>query len=446
MMSEPHEWQDLIDRHLRGELNEAEQERLAELLDSDPALRHDFVQQAEWDTRMAEVLRESSASIDTDVLATLPSEVDAGLARTRAPSATVTRIVAAFVALSLLTFSIAFVLRPDAERDVATITGASGSLLWTMDGGRVLRDLHVGTRLPGGTVEGLAPDSWVQLEFADGSTFAIYGNSMLTFSNIDQKELYLKEGNVSCNVLPQPRDKPMLVHTRSAMLEVKGTQFEVETDVSATMLNVNRGQVRVKRLSDGNTMDVPARHRVVAAADREMALAPMPNSVDRWISQLELGPEGTMGKWFPRTDTADARLKAVPYITKQGTMIYAAAVAVSHGDRPPVILQPTSRLRVRGRLNTPHNMYCGVTVRHASGDFAGNFQIIRPAAEFTAAGDFQVVFDLDQFHLDPSLARMKDRLPTAPFRLVVESTWCHTLGNQAGLELFEVEMLPPIAP
>ena len=61
-MSDAHDWQELIDRHLRGELSESEQERLAELLDSDAAARKDFVEQVQWDTRFAEVLRESRGS------------------------------------------------------------------------------------------------------------------------------------------------------------------------------------------------------------------------------------------------------------------------------------------------------------------------------------------------------------------------------------------------
>ena len=35
-MSDASDWEELIDRHLHGELSEAEKERLAERLDSDP--------------------------------------------------------------------------------------------------------------------------------------------------------------------------------------------------------------------------------------------------------------------------------------------------------------------------------------------------------------------------------------------------------------------------
>ena len=39
---------------------------------------------------------------------------------------------------------------------------------------------------------------------------------------------------------------------------------------------------------------------------------------------------------------------------------------------------------------------------------------------------------------------MKNKLPSAPFELIVESFWCHTLFDQAGLEITEVELLPSV--
>ena len=43
-MNEENSWEELIDRHLRGELDDAEKERLAELLDSDDDARQQFVE------------------------------------------------------------------------------------------------------------------------------------------------------------------------------------------------------------------------------------------------------------------------------------------------------------------------------------------------------------------------------------------------------------------
>ena len=62
-MNREFEWHELIDRHLHGELNEAEKERLAEWLDSDPAARKAFVEQVQWDTQFSEALRERSGSL-----------------------------------------------------------------------------------------------------------------------------------------------------------------------------------------------------------------------------------------------------------------------------------------------------------------------------------------------------------------------------------------------
>jgi len=449
-MSDDSDWEELIDRHLRGELNESEKERLARLLDSDSSARKGFVEQVQWDTRLAEVLRESRDSRGSLREPYANENADAMLAeraatmrlRTATSSFTRTLLAIAAVTIVALTASLYF-QRPSAERPIAKITGLSGSLQWTGDGGRVFYDLSVGTELPGGTVEGMTPGSWFELEFNDGSTVTISGNSMLTFSDHGQKELHLKEGSVAGNVKRQPAGKPMLIYTRSAMLEVMGTRFEVEAGLAATMLNVSEGKVRVRRLSDGRTVDVPGKHRVIAAADREMLPVPVPDSVSRWRSQLHLGPDGTRGRWSPGTDAEDAKLRAVPYTTHWGKTIYTASFGVSHGDKPPVVLQPASRFRVRGHIASTHKVWFGVTVRHPNGEFAGNFQTIRPAVEFPSGQDFEVVLHLQDFRLDPSLIQIKNRLPSVPFHLVVESMWCHTLYQQAGLEIAEVELLPP---
>ena len=90
------------------------------------------------------------------------------------------------------------------------------------------RNLHAGSKLFGGTIEGMGPDAWLELEFKDASQVVIAGNSILTISDLGQKELRLREGSFSANVMPQPKGKPMLVRTRSALFEVMGTRFSVD--------------------------------------------------------------------------------------------------------------------------------------------------------------------------------------------------------------------------
>ena len=107
------------------------------------------------------------------------------------------------------------------------------------------------------------------------------------------------------------------------------------------------------------------------------------------------------------------------------------------------MLLPESRLRVSGRVATAHPVYLGITINHPNGDFAGRFQTTRPAVEFPSGEGFEVILPLRNFRLDPSLNEMKSKLPSAPFDLVVETFWCHTLDKQAGLEIAEVELIPP---
>jgi ferric-dicitrate binding protein FerR (iron transport regulator) len=436
---------ELLLRYLDDRLTQAECLRIVELLRTDPAARAFLREVAEQAVMVADVERvkdqragELEARRDWKGQ---PRQVLGRITGRRTRLAKWPWAVAAAAVIALI--ASLYFLRPSAERPIAKVTALNGSLQWTGNGGRVFYDLSIGTELPGGTIEGMTPRSWFELEFSDGSTVTISGNSMLTFSDHGQKKLYLKEGNMSGNVKPQPAGQPILIYTRSAMLEVLGTQFEVEAELAATTLNVSEGSVRVKRFSDGSTAVVPAKHRLIAAADREMLPEPVPDSVNRWKSQLPRGPVGTQGRWSPGTDTQDAKIAAMPWTTPQGMTIYTVGFGVSYGDKPPVILQAGSRLRVRGRIGLSHTVYFGVTAKHANGEFAGHFQTIRPAADFPNGQDLEVVLALRDFQPVPSHDKVKDKLPSAPFDLVVEAFWCHTLNVQAGLEVTEVELIPP---
>ncbi len=47
LVNQPTDWQDLIERHLHGELDDTEKEQLAAWLDSDTSARRQFVEQVE---------------------------------------------------------------------------------------------------------------------------------------------------------------------------------------------------------------------------------------------------------------------------------------------------------------------------------------------------------------------------------------------------------------
>ena len=334
------------------------------------------------------------------------------------------------------------------EQPIAQITRLSGPLLWTGNGGQVDRNLKIGSKLFGGTIEGMAPDAWFELAFNDGSQVVIAGNSMLTISDLGQKELRLREGSFSANVVPQPAGKPMLVRTRSALFEVMGTRFSVDAELFSSTLTVNEGKVRATRLSDGSPVDVSAKHRVVVAVGRELVPEEVPDSVTLWQSHLEKGRKRNHGEWMPANGSEPAQLKAVPYtlpteIDKKRRTLYTLGMPVSSGDHPPVVLQPETKIRVRGKVATSHHIWFGMTLRRENGDFAGRFQIRRPAEEFKSGEPFEVVLNLSDYELDPSLAKWAESLPKTPYGLIVKNVWCHTLWDPAGLQVSEMALTTP---
>jgi hypothetical protein len=308
--------------------------------------------------------------------------------------------------------------------------------------------LKEGDSLEGGTIEGMTPDAWFELEFSDGSTVMISGNSMLTFSDDGQKKLRLKEGGFSANINPQPKDKPMLVSTRTALFEVMGTRFSVDTEPTAATLRVIEGRVRATRLSDNLSVEVPAKHRVVASQDHELTPERLPDSISIWESRLESGAKGGNGDWVPAQGGEPAHLRAIPYtidakIDAQQRTIYTIGMSASREDSPPVILNPGSRIRVQGKMDTPHAIWFGVTLRSPDGDFSGHFQIVVPAEKFQPGEIFDVTLNPEEYHLDPSLKKWAEHLPKNPFGLKVGTVWCHSLWDSVGLQVSKMEILAP---
>ena len=463
-MNDNHEWEELIDCHLRGELDESDKERLAEWLESDVNARKEFVEYVHWDTQLAEALRESSDSPrDADVL----SAVQANTGGQWASKAKSLRLMLAAAAVVIVALSAGLIYQqaypdggiPEANKttaqrvgsdvSIARITGLSGSLIWTGDRGQIVRDITVGTELAGGTIEGLAPDSWFELQFHDGSTVMISGTSLLTFADLGQKMLRLREGRLSAKVEPQPDSKPMLIHTRSAVLKVLGTQFDVEADLASTVLTVSEGKVNFRRLSDGSEVDVLAKHHVTTDSDNGLLPVLVPDSVHRWKSQLHLKPE-SYGKWQPATEQHPASLKAIPLIPPHAphVTLYLAGLSIDRPDGSPVVVLRVSKFVVRGRLQSEARVHFGIRVIYPNGEFAGMFRgdlhDKQPLAAKDENGRFEEVYSLQHFTVDPAVRDRQDELATKPDGLILDGVWAFThTGDPSGLEITEVEVIPP---
>jgi len=271
--------ENLIAAWLDGRISEAESESLQQELRESAEARATFNTFAQLDAVIREVA-------DTEGVGAILQASGSSVSIPKRATPPYARALLAIAAGIIIALTAVLYFQPmKAGRNIVRIKGLNGTLTWIGDGGQMVQGsdspqtptrwsnvLGKGAELPGGTIEGTALDSWFELEFLDGSTAMIFGDSMLTFSDQGQKEVRLKQGRFSATVVPQPPGEPMLIHTPAAELKVVGTRFDVEAGPASTMLYVREGKVQIRRVSDGKTVDVPADHRVVVTADSDMLL------------------------------------------------------------------------------------------------------------------------------------------------------------------------------
>jgi len=383
-----------------------------------------------------------------DVEEETPAQLDlasSGRDSDNTPPAPTTRLArwswAAVAAAVVVLIAGVYWLRPNAELEIATITEMNGALQWTGDGGRVVRDLEAGSSLRGGTLESLSADSWAVLTFPDGSTVTVSGQSMLTISGDQQKEMHLHEGSVSASVAPQPHGRPMLIHTPTAKLEVLGTQLNVDADRASTTLRVNEGRVRVTRLADGSVAEVPADHELVVSASRltDFKVRRRPESVRSWQSSL---PSGAIyGEWIPEGRKAGGSLRTAPILLnfrKEPITLHLAALSVSRCPASPVVLTSGGRFRIRGQIETSGDVYFGLTTKHVKGGFAGKYVAAR-RFDLPQKTDGRLEIELHLKEFRPQEEESAD----SPIGLELVDWSCFTYNVDAGLSITSVELLPP---
>jgi ferric-dicitrate binding protein FerR (iron transport regulator) len=158
--------------------------------------------------------------------------------------------------------------------EFVTPAQVSGAVTWNAEARASRSGLEAGAALRAETlsVEGAA--SSAQLRFRDGSIVTVAGDSELAFPPGAQKQLALRHGSLTVDVRPQPADRPMIVRTPTAEVEVLGTRFLLVAQSGETQLAVESGRVRLRRLADGSTVDVPRGHVALATLDTAARLLP----------------------------------------------------------------------------------------------------------------------------------------------------------------------------
>jgi len=425
-------------------------ERLAhvrELLRSSPQARRYYLQANALSAHLAAHGRVSIA----DNSATNAGQSGRLLRRPRA--ALVAGSLLALVAVAVTAWILSAV---NANRQIAN---APGTLAWlegihgtvtVTDAGMVSRIAEASDALSSGdTVRTKGALSTAVLKYADGTRVSLVGETSLTLSGNQQKQIVLHGGTLIAAVAPQASDRPMLVATPQDEVRVVGTAFSLDVTPVATDLSVNEGVVRLTRLRDRQSVEVLAGQRVVSNA-AALSWEEIPTVPDEWGEDFENGlPENWDLGQFTAVDLPDGSRGAVKAVRdvsmSEGSTGIATAAAWTHGlfaVHEDTHLHFTLKMRDPGWFNI-------LLLTRTAGDgpptFAGNYIFDKPIWSKRPDAWSTVTIPLSQFRpLAPAPEGFADVLPfqllfSSPERdrgLVIDRVWV-TRGGPGVVQVVE---------
>jgi ferric-dicitrate binding protein FerR (iron transport regulator) len=357
----------LLQRLLDGTLNPAEHTEINQLLREDAALREHLRDIAEQAVAMGDMARQRET--DTPVCSS-PITIKAD----RSVRFTWLALAASVTVLA----TSAWLFLGSRESPLLTLVDASGSVAWS-HGGEWRTEVGIGESLSAGTLETVGESATAQLQFRDGTIISLTGESELSFSEDGQKLLVLRKGSLSAQVKPQPKGKPMLVRTPSAEAEVVGTIFNLSTRSEDTLLKVDEGLVKLKRLADGSAIDVPAKSSALASLDSALTLntAATPEPLKNWSFDFSttLPPRD----WRGISD--GTRMMASPYVASRkpsGSITTHFGVSVRTSLLTPplaLIAEEHTVIRYRLRQSRPGALQIMLLTSKLRGDYGGNFEV-----------------------------------------------------------------------
>ena len=110
------------------------------------------------------------------------------------------------------------------------------------------------------------------IKYADGTRLEMARHTrLLGLTQVSGKRIGLAEGMIRFDVPRQPAGQPLVVATPQADVTVLGTRFTVTAAADRSRVDVEEGRVRLRRLADRATIDVPTGHFAVVAPGAEFA-------------------------------------------------------------------------------------------------------------------------------------------------------------------------------
>lgn len=305
---------------------------------------------------------------------------------------------------------------------VLTLVENTGTVTWS-DGSPIAPQ----DRLPAGTIATVGETSSAQFRFGDGTLITLHGETELTFSEDGRKILALSRGALSAEVKPQPTGRPMLVRTPSAEAEVVGTAFDLTARPEDTVLKVNEGLVKLKRLADGSEINVPANRSAVASLDAGSALdaASTPEPLANWSFDFTTTTPPRDWRGFAK----DGAMHASPYVAKKQddgrvTTHYGVSVRTALLEEPLRLLATgSSVIRYRLRQEEPGSLQFMLLTHRTGGGFGGNFECKIGADELQpdAEGWCEIAIPIARFEPIDSRAQLRQRHPTAAGNVITSA-------------------------
>ena len=162
----------------------------------------------------------------------------------------------------------------------------------------------------GATIHVIGLTGLAALRLDDGTEISLAGETRVECRrDAGQTTIVLHEGYLSANVPPQARGRPLLIHTSTAEMQVLGTRLAMTADHETSELGVQRGRVRVKRLADGETVNVGSGQYAVVSPRSALEARPWPTTPETWQEDFERGlPDGwRYGQWLREEAADDSR-------------------------------------------------------------------------------------------------------------------------------------------
>jgi len=302
--------EELFEKYYFGTLDQAESDRLKNLLEYNTAVRSEFalysMERAMFVRSAGKLAGLSGTFGKQDIFAQPVSE--------NRWTGNVARKLAAIAATLLVIGGISVALYYQRYPTVARLDSVTGDVYVTYETNTLKAE--VGQRLISRMqIEVRGNQSQAIIFLKDKSRIRFPGDGKMAITELaGRKELHLLAGMFEADFQKQPAGKPLWIITPQSRSEVLGTSLQIRTTPTATRLEVVEGHVRIMRGLDGRSSDVMTRY-AVSVGKREDNMA-----VERffWADRFSGGEGGVCGTM--RTSLFDEELRRLDEQHKRAEM------------------------------------------------------------------------------------------------------------------------------